>query len=245
MSEPDSALAARAQFTTTHWSVVLSAGRANSPKARDALEKLCHAYGFPLYAFVRRKGFDAAEAQDLTQEFFVHLLERQDLATVHPDKGKFRTFLLIALSHFLANEWERLRTEKRGGKLVFISLEEAAAENHYQSEPATDLTPEKMFERRWAIALLDQALARLRDEAESAGKGQLFDELKIFISGRAEAGDYADAAKRLAMTQVAVRVAVHRLRQRYRDSLRHEIAQTVGSREEVDEEIRHLFTAFS
>ena len=245
MPEPDSAHAAHAQFTTTHWSVVLSAGRENSTQARDALEKLCCAYWYPLYAFVRRKGFDGTEAQDLTQEFFAQLLARKDLATVHPDKGKFRTFLLIAMSHFLANEWERLRTEKRGGKLVFIPLEEAAAENHYQSEPATDLTPEKMFERRWAIALLDQALARLRDEAESAGKRQLFDELKIFISGRAEAGDYADAAKRLAMTEVAVRVAVHRLRQRYRDSLRHEIAQTVGSREEVDEEIRHLFTAFS
>ncbi len=245
MPEPDSAHAAHAQFTTTHWSVVLSAGRENSTQARDALEKLCCAYWYPLYAFVRRKGFDGTEAQDLTQEFFAQLLARKDLATVHPDKGKFRTFLLTALSHFLANEWERLRTQKRGGKRVFISLEEAAAENRYKSEPATDLTPEKMFERRWAIALLDQALARLRDEAESAGKRQLFDELKIFISGRAEAGDYADTAKRLAMTEVAVRVAVHRLRQRYRDSLRHEIAQTVGSREEVDEEIRHLFTAFS
>ena len=223
---------------------MLAAGRNASPQATDALEKLCRTYWYPLYAFVRRQGNSAHDAEDLIQEFFARLLEKDYLAGVQPGKGKFRTFLLTSLGHFLSNERDKARSQKRGGGRSFISLDDAKAENRYQMEPASDLSPEKIFERRWAIALLDQALAGLREEALTAGKVHLFDELKVFITDKGDAGDYPAAATRLAMTEVAVRVAVHRLRARYGELLRAEIAQTVSSPAEIDEEIRHLFAVF-
>ena len=230
-------------FLTTHWSVVLGAGEESSPAATEALEKLCRAYWYPLYAYVRRRGFAAPDAQDLTQEFFARLVEKHYLAGVDRSKGKFRTFLLAALEHFLANQWRDARAQKRGGGQTLLSLDDAAAETRYHLEPVDCDTPEKIYERRWALTLLEQTLSRLREECRATDKTQLFDELKGVLSGEESERTYAEIAARLGMTEGAVKAAVHRLRQRYGTLLREEIAQTVASPEEIDEEIRHLFAA--
>jgi RNA polymerase sigma-70 factor (ECF subfamily) len=231
-------------FATTHWSVVLSAGDSAIPGAREALEKLCRTYWYPLYAYVRRRGHDAHEAQDLTQEFFVRFLASHTLQSMDRNKGRFRSFLLAAMNHFLANEWKRGQTLKRGGAVTFLSRDEAIAEERYRLEPATDLTPEKIYERRWALTLLDQVLQRLREEYVSAGKGELFDHLRTFLSDAKGAMSYAEAAAKTGISEAAARQAVHRLRQRYRESMRAEIAHTVSSPQEVEEELRHLFAVF-
>ena len=237
--QPERSPGVSAQFTTTRWSVVLAAGNGLSPQADAALERLCRAYWYPLYAYVRRRGHDAHEAQDLTQAFFADLLERQSLATAHPHKGRFRSFLLGAAQNFLAKQHERAQTLKRGGHCTMLSLDEQDAEGRYRHEPAHDWTPEKLFERRWAVTLLDNTLAALREEYRRAGKLPLFEALQAFLS--ADAASYPEAAAALRLSEGAVRVTVHRLRRRYGELLRTDIAQTVAGPGEVEEEVAHLF----
>ena len=228
-------------FASTRWSLVIAAGRRSSPEAAVALEALCRTYWFPLYAYVRRRVSDRHEAQDLTQEFFARLLELNHFAVADPERGRFRAFLLTALKHFLTNEWEKTRALKRGGGRVPLSLDFDAGESRLSLEPASDQTPERLFERQWTITLLDQVLMRLQTEQEVAGKGRQFETLKQFLTGGREEASYADVAEELGMSAGAVKVAAHRLRQRYRELLRAEVAQTVAVPEEVDDEIRRLF----
>jgi RNA polymerase sigma-70 factor (ECF subfamily) len=208
------------------------------------LEELYHSYWQPLYVYVRRQGFNEPDAQDLTQEFFARLLASGGLGTVGREKGKFRTFLLASLHHFLANNWKRDRALKRGGGLTFLSWDEFDSKNLYYQEPATELTPETLYDRRWAQALLEKVLARLGREYEAAGKAALFDHLRVFLADAKGTLSYAEAGKQLHLTEGAAKQAVRRLRQRYRELLRTEIAQTVSTPAEVDEEIQHLFGVF-
>jgi DNA-directed RNA polymerase specialized sigma24 family protein len=233
------------RFATTHWSVVVAARDGEAVEAREALAALCQAYWYPIYAYVRRQGHPADQAQDLTQEFFTRLLEKDFLGAVDPEKGKFRAFLLAACKHFLANERDRDRAQKRGGGRACLPLDFGDAEVRYGREPGHRLTAEKLFERRWALALLEGVLARLREEHAARGKGELFDRLRGFLVGERQPGGYAGAAADLGLTEGAVKVAVHRLRQRYRELLREEIARTVHDPEQVDEEIRALFAALA
>jgi RNA polymerase sigma-70 factor (ECF subfamily) len=234
-----------AWFTTTHWSVVLAAGQTASPDRSAALEKLCGSYWYPLYAYVRRQGYGPHDAQDLTQGFFGELLEKNVLVGIVPDKGKFRSFLLTALKLFIGHERDRARAAKRGGRQVFVSLDEQTAEELYAHEPATNLSPDRAFERRWAVKVLEHALARVREAFAADGKGAVFERLKPFLMDGTAGGDYAEAAADLGMMPRSVAVAVHRLRQRYRQAVRQEIAHTVATLEEIDEEMRYLFQALS
>jgi RNA polymerase sigma factor (sigma-70 family) len=231
-----------AAFVTTHWSVVLSAARRDSPEASQALEALCRAYWYPLYAFVRRQGHDPPEAEDLTQEFFARLLDKNYLKDVTVEGGKFRSYLLTLLKHFLANEWNRERAQKRGGGRTLFSIDDKAAETRYACEAADNTTPETLFERSWAMTLLDQVMDRLRDEYAASGKSELFAALQDHLSGAERLVPYAELGAALGMSEGAVKVAVHRLRHRYGELLRAEIAQTVSGPEEVEEEIRNLIT---
>jgi DNA-directed RNA polymerase specialized sigma24 family protein len=224
---------------------VLSATDTSSPQATVALEKLCRAYWYPLYAYVRRRGYEVHEAQDLTQEFFARLLAKDYLRAVDRTKGKFRSFLLAALEHFLANEWRNARAQKRGGRLSFISLNDTSAEQQYLQVSASNLSPEKLFEQQWATTLVEQVLVRLREEFVGAGKEALFEELKVFLTGEKRAVSYAELALKLGTTDGALKMAVSRMRQRYGELLRAEIASTVSSPEAVDEELRALFAALS
>ena len=229
------------QFVTTHWSVVLEAGASDSPESNQALELLCRTYWYPLYAYVRRKSYSADDARDLTQEFFARLLARNYLSVADRNKGKFRSFLLGCLEHFLAREWTRAHAQKRGGGQPLFSLDETDAENRYLREPAHELSAEKIFDRRWATTLLDQAMARLREECLASKKGDLFEKSQNYLSGEKGEASYADLAATLGMSEGAIKVAVHRLRQRYGELVRAEIAQTVASPKEVDEELHYLF----
>jgi RNA polymerase sigma-70 factor (ECF subfamily) len=215
-----------------------------SPDAMEALEKLCRAYWYPLYAYARRNGSTPHDAQDLTQGFFSQLLEKNYLAQVGREKGRFRSFMLAAFKHYLADQHDRARAAKRGGNQKFISLDDDA-EDRYVHEPATDMSPEKMFERQWALTLLECALARLRAEFTAKDKAETFDAIKEFLNGEAEPGDYERVAQRAGVSSGNLTVMVHRLRKRYRELVRAEIAQTVESSGEVDEEMRHLFAAMS
>ena len=206
------------------------------------MEKLCAIYWYPLYAFVRRRGHSAHDAQDLTQGFFARLLEKKDLASVDRARGRFRSFLLAALEHFLINEWHRARTQKRGGAALLFSFDALDAESRLRHEPATD-SPEQIYDRRWAMTLLDQVMARLRTEMAGAGKLAHFEALKFCLTGERTA--YAEVGARLAMSEGAVKVAVHRLRERYRALLRAEIAETVATPEEIEDELRALLAALS
>jgi RNA polymerase sigma-70 factor (ECF subfamily) len=235
----------RGQFLTTHWSLVLAAGRRTSSQSDQALAALCEAYWYPLYAYVRRLGQNPEDAQDLTQEFFARLLEKNCLAGVARDKGRFRSFLLASLKHFLANEWDKARAQKRGGGQSLIRLDDATAESRYKLEPRDEASADRLYERRWALTLLERVLARLREEHATAGKAKQFDALKAFIGGERDAEGYAAVGAALGMSEANVKITVHRLRKRYRDLLRDEIAQTVGSEAEIDEEIRHLFATLS
>jgi RNA polymerase sigma-70 factor (ECF subfamily) len=230
-------------FATTHWTVVARARQGDSPQARAALENLCRTYWYPLYAYVRRQGHSPHDAQDLTQAFFETFLEKHYLADVRRERGKFRSFLLASLNHFLANEWDKARAQKRGGGKL-VPLDETA-ESRYLLEPGNELSAEKIFARRWAFTLLEQVLSRLREEFVADGKTTQFDCLKAFLSDGKGAIPYTQAAADLEMSVGAVKTAVHRLRRRYRDLLRSEIARTVSSPGEVDGEIRHLFAALS
>jgi RNA polymerase sigma factor (sigma-70 family) len=229
------------RFATTHWSMVVSAGRSHSPEASQALATLCENYWFPLYAFVRRAGYSAEDAQDLTQEFFARLLAQRFLTNVDRQKGRFRSFLLATLKHFLADQWDRDHAQKRGGRQTIISFDSLDAETRYRLEPASNLTPEKMFEKQWALSLLEQVLSRLHAEMVALGNSELFEALKDALTG-VRSGTYAALGAELGMSEGAVKVAAHRLRRRYRDLLREEIAQTVASAEEIDEEIRYLLS---
>ena len=232
----------RDYFATTHWTMVLHAGRSDTTRAQEALAQLCQTYWYPLYAYVRRRGYSPEDAEDLTQGFFARLLELNSLADVRREKGKFRSFLLASLNHFLSDEWDRVRAQKRGHSQV-ISLDTDAAETRFGREPADTATPEKLFERQWAMTLLEAVVKRLQSEYESAGKGVLFMALRFSIMGEKSDVPYTQLAKEVGLSEEALRVAVHRLRQRYRQMLRDEIAQTVATPAEVDDEIRHLFQA--
>ncbi|HMC88053.1 MAG TPA: sigma-70 family RNA polymerase sigma factor [Gemmataceae bacterium] len=232
-----------AEFATTHWSLVLAAGDRDAPQAEEALASLCASYWYPLYAYVRRQGSPPEQAEDLTQEFFARLLEKQFLRDVHPEKGKFRAYLMACFRHFLANERDRPRAQKRGGGKTVLSLNFPDAETRYRLEPAHELTPERLYERQWALALLEQVLNRLRDEAVSTGHGKLFDALKIFLTGETPSVSYEQVAASLGLSVGAVKVAVHRQRHRYRELLREEIGRIVGDASEIDEEIQALFIA--
>ena len=237
--------ARRSAFVTTHWSVVVSAGQSDTPQSRDALEQLCRVYWFPLYAYVRRRGHSPEDAQDLTQEFFARLLERKWLARADQARGRFRTFLLVALERFLANEWDKVRALKRGGGVPLVPLQFDTAETRYGAEPADPRTPEQSFERRWAITLLDEVLRRLETEQQAEGKAAQFAALKPCLVGSRAALPYEQIAQATGLSESAVKVAVHRLRQRYRELLRAEIAHTVTSAEDVDIEMRHLFNVLA
>jgi RNA polymerase sigma factor (sigma-70 family) len=237
---PSDQQSASARFATTHWTLVLAAKDHDSPRAREALAALCSAYWYPLYAFVRRQGHDAHAAQDLTQEFFTRLLEPGFLGAVDRAKGKFRSFLLACCKHFLANERDRARALKRGGGQWPMALDFAAAESRYAQEKAAALSPDRLFERRWASTLLDQVFVRLRDEFATAGKEEYFDRLKAYLAGDRSGGTYEQFGAEFGMSEGAVKIAVHRLRGRYRELLREEISRTVGP-DEIDAEIRDLF----
>ncbi len=229
-------------FATTHWSVVLAAGHSSAPGAQEALEKLCRTYWYPLYAYVRRKGHSPEDAQDLTQAFFAQLLERHSLRQVRGE-GRFRSFLLSALEHFLAAEWNRAHRQKRGGQFTFISLDEVSPEKRYQLEPVDEMTPEKIYDRRWAMTVLDQALAALRSECRAGGKDDLFAELSPVLCGDKTEAPYAEIGARLVLSEGAVKSAAHRLRERYGELVRHEIAQTVNSPDQLEQELSHLSAA--
>jgi len=233
------------RFATTHWSVVLSAARPESAHYQQALESLCQTYWFPLYAYLRRHGCDTHQAEDHTQAFLANLLAKQGLRLAQPERGKFRSFLLAALKHFLANERARAGAQKRGGGRTVLSLDCHSAEAQYALEPRDELSPEKLFERSWALTVLDRTMARLEAEAAASKKQTQFDRLKAYLTAGKNAVAYHQAAAELKMTEGAVKVAVHRLRRRYRELLRNEIAQTVATEDQIDEEIRHLFAALA
>jgi RNA polymerase sigma-70 factor (ECF subfamily) len=242
-ASPDVRPAAPAQFATTHWTLVAAARDGAAPEARAALAELCRVYWYPLYAFIRRKGHDADAAQDLTQGFFARLLEKDFLAAVDRARGKFRSFLMAACQHFLANEADRQRAQKRGGGVPHLPLEFQQAEERYTREPAHALTAEKLFERRWATTLLEDVLTRLGEEFRADGKGELYDRLKTFLVPADRPAACAEVAAELGMTEGAVRVAVHRLRGRYRALLEAAIARTVETPDQVQDEVRCLFAA--
>jgi RNA polymerase sigma-70 factor (ECF subfamily) len=231
-------------FATTRWTVVLAAGHRGAPQADIALEELCRTYWFPLYAYVRRHGHSREDAEDLTQAFFARLLEKNYLEGISKDKGKFRAFLLVAVKRFLANEWDRARSQKRGGGVKPLSLDWQDADTRYQIDPADNLSPDKLYDRAWAMTLLERVITRLRDESAAEGKARLYDHLKTFLMAGKSDIPYARAAA-LEMTEGAVRVAIHRLRRRYRELLREEIAQTLSDPAQADEEMQALFSALT
>jgi RNA polymerase sigma factor (sigma-70 family) len=230
------------EFRTTHWSVVLAAGRDSSPEAHAALETLCHAYWYPLYAHVRRRGNDHHAAQDLTQAFFARMLEKSWLDAVTPEKGRFRSFLLAALDHFLANEWRQAQSAKRGGGQTIVSLDDTRlGAERYAREPASADPPERIFDRLWAMTVLDQALTRLQQEFAGRNRAAHFEDWKVFLTREATTADCEASARRLDMSAGAVTVAVHRLRERYSALLREAVAHTVPELADIDDELRYLF----
>ena len=232
----------RSVFSTTHWSVVLKAGRGGSPEAAPALECLCRAYWYPLYAYVRRKGRAPHDAQDLVQDFFAHFLKHRHLRLADRARGRFRTFLLTALQNFLVNEWRKTNRLKRGGSVRVLSLDEDQAESRFTAEPTVEQPSDLLYDRGWAAVLLERALAALRAEFEQSGRLGLFERLKGLVWGEGSGLPYETMARQLGMTESGIKVAVHRLRQRYGELLRHEIAQTVATPLEVDEELRYLIS---
>lgn len=231
-------------FATTHWTLVAAAGDQNSPAALAALEELCRTYWHPLYAYVRRRGHSREDAEDLTQGFFARLLERNDLAGLQSDRGRFRAFLLAAFNHFLANEWKHHRRQKRGGDRRPLSLDWQAAESRYTSLGVDDLSPDRLYDRAWVVALLERVLARLEDACAAEGRGGFFQRVRGFLTMDRGEIPYAATASEVGLSEGALRVAVHRLRRRYRDLLREEVAQTLTDPARVDEELRALFAAF-
>jgi RNA polymerase sigma factor (sigma-70 family) len=235
----------RAIFVTTHWSVVQRASCESTTRARAALEKLCQTYWYPLYAYVRRRGHSPEDAKDLTQAFFLRLLEQQSLANANPDLGRFRSFLLGALNHFLISEWQKSQSKRRGGGHEIFSLDWVAAERRFDLEPADHATPDRAYDKQWATSLLNEVLRQLEDEYRREQKSELFQALKQTLTGPRESQPYADLAGPLGMNEGALRVAVHRLRKRYRALLQAEIANTVTSSEEAKEEMAYLLRAMA
>ncbi|MBL7043979.1 MAG: sigma-70 family RNA polymerase sigma factor [Pirellulaceae bacterium] len=233
------------RFVTTHWSLVIAAGQRESPESAAALVTLCTTYWYPLYAFVRRQGYRTEDAQDLTQAFFAKLLEKNYIGDADQQRGRFRSFLLASLKRFLSNERDYARAKKRGGGRPVISLDFESAESRYNHEPADTMTAERLFERRWALTLLDQVLNRLHDEYAAAGNLPLFERLKEFLTAERRTAPYRVVAHQAGMTEGAVKVAVHRLRKRYRQLLEEEIAQTVSRADDVQDELYQLFTSLS
>ncbi len=231
------------EFATTHWSLVVAANRdkASQTNARTALEGLCRAYWYPLYAFVRNRGYSSSDAQDLTQSFFVRIIELGGFASADPERGRFRSYLIGAMKHFLANQWHRAQAQKRGGGVAFLELDALAPEARYALEPAQSTDPDARFDREWALELIARAMEKLRAESGARGKGELFETLKGYLSN--DDPSQSETAARLGMTVGAVKVAVHRLRERYRKLLRAEIAETVSDPSEIDHEMRYLLAA--
>jgi RNA polymerase sigma-70 factor (ECF subfamily) len=239
----DSPVQSPRRFATTRWSLVVAAGRRSSPDADVALETLCSAYWFPLYAYVRSRGHNANDARDLTQEFFVRLLEKDFLQTADPDRGRFRSFLLTVLKRFLSKEHEKEQALKRGGGRKKLSIDFDSGEQRISIEPATTATPESIFERQWALTLLQRVLVSLESHYRESGRGELFENCRVYLTGSAGAPPYVETAESLGMTEGALKVAVHRMRKQYRELLTAEVAQTVSSEEDVEDEIRSLMTA--
>jgi RNA polymerase sigma factor (sigma-70 family) len=240
MSSSEVSAAAAPLFVTTRWSVVLAARDKSSPESAAALETICRAYWYPLYALVRRQGHAPHDAQDLTQEFFSRLLEKDYLRAADREKGRLRTFLAVALKRFLANEWDRVRAQKRGGGVAPVSFDTALAEERYLQHGPEALSVERIYERQWAMTLLEQALARLRAEYQAARKEAEFDQLKGTLTAERGAIPYAELAAQLNTTEGAARVAVHRVRKRFRELFRATIADTVNDPAEVDDEVRYV-----
>jgi RNA polymerase sigma factor (sigma-70 family) len=232
-------------FATTRWTVVLAAGQRGAPAAAVALEELCRTYWFPLYAYVRRQGHSPEDAEDFTQAFFARLLEKNYLEGISSDKGKFRAFLLVAVKRFLANEWDRANCQKRGGGVRPLSLDWQDADSRYQIQPVDNLSPDKLYDRAWAMTVLERVIIRLREESGAGGKARLYEQLKPFLMAGKSEIPYAQAAAALELTEGAVRVAVHRLRRRYRELLREEIAQTLSDPAQAGEEMQALFSALT
>ncbi len=230
-------------FASTHWSVVLAAAADKSPASSAALEKLCRSYWYPLYAYVRGRGYGPEDAQDLTQDFFARLLANHGLEGVSPLKGKFRSFLLASVNHLLSDERDRATCQKRGGGKKILVFEAQTAEERYRLEPLDELTPENVFERRWAASLIERVLGELEEEYSRTGRGLVYRVLQAFISGEGPGRDYAVAARQLAMTEGTARVAVHRLRQRFGTMFRAAVAETVDTPEDVEAEMRYLLAA--
>jgi RNA polymerase sigma-70 factor (ECF subfamily) len=234
----------RGRFATTRWSMVLAAGTdIRSKGAGEALTTLCETYWYPLYAFLRSRGQRAEDAEDLTQAFFARLLDKQTLQSADPARGRFRSFLLTSLVHFVTNEHDKTMALKRGGGMPIMSLARDTAEGRFQLEPSTDETPERSFDRRWAITLLERVTTRLESEMAAGGKQSQFDRLKSSLTGDEARESYAQLGAALGMSEGAVKVAVHRLRKRFRQLVRDEIAQTVSSADQIDDELRHLWNA--
>jgi RNA polymerase sigma factor (sigma-70 family) len=232
-------------FATTRWTLVVAAGREAAPGSREALSQLCELYWPPLYSYARRRGSSVEQAQDLTQAFFARFLEKQDVQAADPKRGKFRSFLLASFKHFLANEYDRERAKKRGGGQVLIALDVETAEARYAAEQPGTLTPEALFERQWALGVVDRAMAALSADLIASGKAATFDQLRGLLIGEKEAGGYAKVAQALGSTEGAVKVTVHRLRRKFRDRLRAEIASTVSDDAEIEEEVRYLIAVLS
>ncbi len=237
--------AANAWFATTHWSVVLSAQDPMGTRSREALEFLCGTYWYPLYSYARRAGHSPPDAEDLTQGFFARLLEKDYLKAAARDKGRFRTFLLVALKRYLANEWDRQHAQKRGGFAPVVAIDQELAETRFASELGHNLSPDLLYDRQWAMTLIERSMSQLQKEYAESGRAELFEYLHHCIAKDELALAHAEIAGRLKLTEPAVKMAVHRLRGRYREILRNEIAQTVTAPEEIEEEIRHLFSAFA
>jgi DNA-directed RNA polymerase specialized sigma24 family protein len=232
-------------FATTRWTVVLTAGAKGAPQADAALEELCRTYWYPLYAYVRRQGHSREDAEDLTQAFFARLLEKKYLEGISSTGGKFRAFLLVAVKRFLANEWDRANRQKRGGGIAPLSLDWQDADTRYQINPADNVSPDKLYDRAWAVTLLERVITRLRDENSGDGKAKIYAHLQRFLMVGKDDISYGHTAAALQLTEGAVRVAVHRLRRRYRELLREEIAQTLSDPAQADEEMQVLFSALT
>lgn len=223
--------------------LVVTASAGHSPEAKQALEELCNIYWYPIYAFVRRQGQTVENAQDLTQEFFLRILQDNSFQVADPQRGRLRSFLLASLKNFLVNEWRKTQTAKRGGDQIIFSWDEKTAEGKYRAEPIDGLTPDRIYEKRCAVTLLEQVLTRLRAEFVAEQKQQLFDTLKPYVWGEAASGGYAEMAEPLGLSESALRIAMHRLRERYRGLLRAEVASTVASPSDIDDELQHLIAA--